>query len=75
MTPPEVHHSAENDRLQKQVASLKRKVAKLESEKAWAEQERDITERWAIKAWEQVDWLRRLCERYYEEGVRLKEVS
>lgn len=55
--------SADYERLQKQVDSLKRKVAKLTAERDWAEQERAITTRWAEQSWEQVRHLRELLDK------------
>jgi hypothetical protein len=62
---------ADYERLQKKVANLQRKVARLEQERDWAVRDRESTHHWAKEAWMQVDWLRRLCERYYEAGVRV----
>lgn len=45
------------------IATLNRKVSKLEAERDWAENERKITNEWAQKAWEEVRWLRDLLEK------------
>lgn len=58
-------------RLQKQISSLKRKVANLEHQLSWAERERAITQAWAEKAYEEAHWLHGLIERYFEAGIRI----
>lgn len=68
MTPP-----VADERLQRQVASLKRKVARLEQDKEWAERERASTHRWAEEAWEEVRRLHDVCSRHHEDKVRAEQ--